>query len=1017
MANVAKRADSLHITTIVVVHDGQVWLSEVVASLASQTRRIDNTIVVDTGSIDESIKLLRNARVPLLTLPRDTGFGEAIDAALGKIPPSTGDNEWLWFIHDDCAPQPQALEALVEAVQNRPQVAIAGPKIRGWYDRSHLLELGISIAGNGARWTGLESREYDQGQHDGVHEVLSVSTAGMLVRRNIFEELGGFDKNLALFRDDVDLGWRVRVAGHSVIAVTDAVLFHAQAAASERRSIDVSEAPLHRGLLLDRRNAAYVLLANSTWWLLPWLAIQLVGSSLVRAIGYLLAKLPGYASDEVLAIGLLIFRPGLIRRARKVRKSHRLVSSRVVTTFIPPRWSQIAAASARIAEQIHERFLPASSDALEIVVQLEEEEDLLTPAPPTHWRNIFRRPEVVGVLFLIAFCLVWSRYRFGSLSGGALSTTPSGAIDLWRQYADSWHDVGMGSSMATPTWIAIMAAFSTLALGKASFLVTVLFIFAPLLLMWSMYWLLRQLATNSWLIVGASVGYALSPVALAGINSGRLGTIAAMIITPQIVRFIPLLGSIKKLPWQFIFGLSFLLGLLTAFSLPAYLGIFFFLLVGAARDYIRTLRGTGEKTFMTQEMARWATLIITPFALCFPWSMQALRYPWQFLLEPGLSFAGGGSHLAILANPGGAGAPPWWLISPVTLVLVVVAFSSGKARPYAETGLLFLAFATVASSFILPSHANATSTRAWMGSWIVFATIASLCAGVIILDKLRERLSKSHFHYRHILAALIVAFTLVYTVAATGWAVSVGSNSPLKANQEAILPPFLTLSPGVKILVLRTSQSSGTSALTYFIARERDAFLGDADVAPKISDVLNSTVRDMVDGSGLAASKVFAANGIQYLFMKNPVDKQIVRVIDGLGGFTRNSSTQAGIIWRVSGVSDRLFFTDSSGNSSPLASAGVGARTMAPSAGIISLAENFDSSWQIIKNGTRLVHTRSEYGLSKFQSLESGEFSLIHDGTTRRGWLALQMIVLLVTLVMALPAGRRKKEISVEELT
>ena len=69
---------------------------------------------------------------------------------------------------------------------------MAGPKLLGWHDRTHLLEIGISIAANGNRWTGLEPAEYDQGQRDGVHEVLAVSTAGALIRRDVFEQLGGF---------------------------------------------------------------------------------------------------------------------------------------------------------------------------------------------------------------------------------------------------------------------------------------------------------------------------------------------------------------------------------------------------------------------------------------------------------------------------------------------------------------------------------------------------------------------------------------------------------------------------------------------------------------------------------------------------------------------------------------------------------------------------------------------------------------------------------------------------------
>jgi GT2 family glycosyltransferase len=239
------------ITALLVVHDGATWLPEVVASITSQSRSADQILAIDTGSRDASAKLLKGARIPTVTLDRATSFGQAIQYGLSQLPaPIEGVEEWLWILHDDCALDPRALEELLAALSDRPNIVMAGPKLLGWHDRTHLLEVGISIATNGSRWTGLEPHEYDQGQHDGNHEVLSVSTAAALIRRDVFEELGGFDVNLELFRDDVDFGWRVHTAGHSVLAVTSAIGFHAQAASSERRAIDIAGAPLHRPLLL-----------------------------------------------------------------------------------------------------------------------------------------------------------------------------------------------------------------------------------------------------------------------------------------------------------------------------------------------------------------------------------------------------------------------------------------------------------------------------------------------------------------------------------------------------------------------------------------------------------------------------------------------------------------------------------------------------------------------------------------------------------------------------------------------
>jgi GT2 family glycosyltransferase len=328
------------VTALLVVHDGATWLPEVVASIASQSHKADRIIAVDTGSVDASAKLLKGARITAHQLDRETGFGEALAFAVSQLPEKVSDKqEWLWILHDDCAFDPLALESLLSAVADRPQVAMVGPKLLGWHDRTHLLEVGISLATNGARWTGLENSEYDQGQRDGIHEVLAVSTAGALIRRDIFEELGGFDKNLELFRDDVDFGWRARVAGHSVLVATDAIGYHAQASANERRSVDVKGALLHRPLLLDRRNAAYVLLANSSIWALPLLAIQLVAGAVTRSIGYLFAKLPGYASDEILAILSLLIQPNELLAARRDRKKKRLISSRAIAPFIPSRFA------------------------------------------------------------------------------------------------------------------------------------------------------------------------------------------------------------------------------------------------------------------------------------------------------------------------------------------------------------------------------------------------------------------------------------------------------------------------------------------------------------------------------------------------------------------------------------------------------------------------------------------------------------------------------------------------------
>ena len=177
-------ADKFFVTAVIVTHDGARWLPQVIAAIGFQSRKVERIVAVDTGSLDNSVKLIKASGIPCLVEQRDMGYGDAVEHAL-ELTPAVDENEWIWLIHDDVAPDKDALARLLAAVEDRPQVAIAGPKLRGWYDRDHLLEVGVSIASNGARWTGLERREQDQGQHDGVREVLAVSTAASIIRRSV----------------------------------------------------------------------------------------------------------------------------------------------------------------------------------------------------------------------------------------------------------------------------------------------------------------------------------------------------------------------------------------------------------------------------------------------------------------------------------------------------------------------------------------------------------------------------------------------------------------------------------------------------------------------------------------------------------------------------------------------------------------------------------------------------------------------------------------------------------------
>ena len=1007
--------DKHRVTAVLVSHNGAVWLPEVVAALTSQTRPIDLIAAVDTGSQDASTKLLKSARIPFISADVETGFGAAVSLAIERLPKAV-DHEWIWLIHDDCAPAPTALAELLSAIDDRPQVVMVGPKLLGWHDRTHLLEAGISIAGNGARWTGLEPLEYDQGQHDGIYDVLAVSTAGALIRRDVFEELDGLDPNLTLFRDDVDFGWRARAAGHSVMVATNAVAFHAQASATERRAVEVDGAFLHRPLLLDRRNAAYVLLANSSWWILPWLAIQILGSAIARAIGFLIAKLPGYAADEILAVGALIIRPGSLISARKIRKKQRFVSARVIAEFIPPRWSQIRLASEGLVDAIRAKLFPENAQIpTTSVLDANEDEDLLTPVSTNNWFAVFKRPEVIGFLLITLISIINSRNRFGALVGGALPISPSGATDLWRTYFESWHQVGMGSTVATPTWVAITATASLVFLGKVQFLITTFFLVAPIIMMFTASKLLKRLTKNPWISVPAAFLYAISPVAIAAISTGHIATVLFLILAPYVALVLRDIEKIEEFSWRKIAGISLLLAVLYGFSLMIFVIGLVAGLISTLSDYDKHAKEANPQLYAVRLQKR-ACLIFIPFLMNVPYSLEALVNPSRLLVEPGLLISGGGPISTLLGNPGGANSLPTWLVSPILLVLIVSLFSSTHARRIAEYGISALVLAVVLSALSISTHGNEASSKVWAGPVLVLVTLAAIAAGTVLLDRLRETLVLSHVHYRHVLSALLLFTTFAYSVSAIGWSITKGADSLVQANRETVMPAFLSVEKDTKILVLREVGSENQKKIQYHLSRGKDISLGEPDVAPAQSDAIAEAARGLIDGSGVTSSSTLSDFGVKYLFVKAPFKREIIRSIDGLGGFSRTSATSLGVVWKVTAPASRLMFIGVDGVRKELQAGEVGARTYVPSAGTLILTETYNRSWQVLENGYRLERSKNEQGLPTFKVTEAGEISLIHDGTTRRAWLSLQLIFFVVVLVMSLPAGRRKSEISDKEL-
>jgi len=1023
-----------HVTVVLVTHDGERWLPRTLAGLYEQTRPWQRLAVADTGSTDGTLALLR-ACVPaeeLVQLPRITGYGAAVKRALahaetvagdpGAAPDPTGGQatRWLWLLHDDSEPEPDALEQLLAAAHDDPGLGIVGPKIRGWYDRRVLLEVGVSIDGGGRRETFIERGEQDQGQHDKRRETLAVASAGMLVRRDVWDTLDGFDPLLPLMRDDVDLCWRAWLAGHRVAVVPAAVVHHAEAAASERRRIDAGSGRLHH---LDRAGALRVLLANlSTTAFLLALPRLLVGS-LLRTLGYLVAKVPRDAADELLAVGTVLIRPRAVLRMRRARRETHKVRAGSLRRLFPRPGHQFALAREALAQaiggrQVHREAIGRHRAAAEGADGGTDGDELGAGGALFRW--LLRSPGVLLVLGLSVAALLAERHLFGAgrLFGGALLPAPDSLGNLWSNYTASWHPVGPGSPTGAPPYLGLLAIAGILTGGHVGFLVGLALLAAVPLAGLCAYLASSGLPTSRALRVWGSASYALAPVLTGAVAAGRLGSALAVAALPLLGRAAVRVVGTPTRPGEFraAWAAALLLAVLTAFAPLTWLlaGLAAAGVVLAAPN--RVLR------------RRVAVAIGAPLVLLLPWSGHLLRHPSRLLTEPGptgpgLSEEARSVWKLLLLNPGGPGAGPGLLgLGTVAAGLVGLAVARRRVVPLIAWAVAIAALlvALVGSRISVAGASGGHPAAAWPGVAVAAAHAAILVAAVVGCRDLPGRIAARDFGLVQPAAALLVLAAVAAPVVFGGTWLWHGAQAPLRRGTAQLVPANVAAesdtSDRPRTLVLHSVGAGQTPAqLSYVLVRGAGPRLGAVDYSVPAAAYahLRVVVADLVSGRGDQVAQRLADFAVRYVEVRAPIAPTVAAALDSVAGLERLSRSGGDGLWRLTLPTARLALLGPPGTP-PIAlpSGEVSATARVPSGPpgrLLALAEPAGTGWQARLNGVALPSlVRAGWAQAWELPAAGGTVTIRHPGRLRALEVLGQGTLLILMIVLALPAASRR---------
>jgi len=202
------------VSVIIVNYNGKNHLEKCLESLMKVDYEKYEVILVDNNSTDDSIEFVKNVypSVIIIKLEKNYGFAEP-----NNIGAKNAKGELLLFLNNDTVVNPNFIREMIKVINLDSKIAIC---------QSLLLKPNGEVESSGDFIDILGRAFMSKEKVTEVKEILSARGACMMVRKNIFWELGGFDKNFFASFEDIDLSWRAWIWGYKIVLVPNSIVYH-----------------------------------------------------------------------------------------------------------------------------------------------------------------------------------------------------------------------------------------------------------------------------------------------------------------------------------------------------------------------------------------------------------------------------------------------------------------------------------------------------------------------------------------------------------------------------------------------------------------------------------------------------------------------------------------------------------------------------------------------------------------------------------------------------------------------
>ena len=504
------------VASMVVYRPGP-WFVESLQALAAQTYPQLQTLFLVVGThdgdgegIDTDLTELIHSVLPQAVVRHiegNPGFGLVSNEVARLV---DGEGGFFCLLHDDVALEPEAIERLIEETY-RSNAGLVGPKLVEWDDPTILQSVGLNVDRIGEVEPLIGDNEKDQEQHDSVRDVFALSSACLLIRSDLFRELGGFNRQIDFFGEELDLCWRAHLSGARVLIVPAAKARHRNGIDSRATNVERTSA--------QARNRVRTVVTLSGGLQLPFVMLQMLVASVVQVVvGIFGGGFTAALASLRASLAVIIDLPYVLRRRSEVRPLRLVAASEIHDLQV--------SGSARFSSFVRRRSRRIQQASL---AQKDRKDAVKHQRFVT---NVF--------IAIIAFVLLGSRSfvlhgvsRIGEfLPMRAVSESPRALV---TSFVSGWTQGGFGSAGSNSSGYVLMALAGAISFGRTGALQTALIIgtvFVGAFGMWKVptgYFSLRARA------IGMAM-YVAVPLPYVALSKGRLSDLLVYAALPWVLR-------------------------------------------------------------------------------------------------------------------------------------------------------------------------------------------------------------------------------------------------------------------------------------------------------------------------------------------------------------------------------------------------------------------------------------------------------------------------------------------------